>query len=344
MHKLNIEKRTELTHTSEAVFNVNMECARCKNSIEHDHIMCDGCKNKYHYDCCGQRETAWRNKSKEVKANWRCPQVCKGSTNTPDKEIAAVNFDSHTLRQILEKLSKLDTVADDIKDVKESIGFMSDKYDELLSEVQDIKKINEENKRDITRLRNENEHLYHLIKIANESVIELEQKLRSNQIEVHGIAYNEKENIKEIITTLARELRIPINQNDIVTVTRMIPNKKNTAAGHTGQKKPPPILVRFRDDTYTSAWLEKRKTGLNSSNIVGGSSLEQIYINENLCPRLKEIFWNARVQGKKLNYKFIWMKGGMIFMKRDEGSKPVRIKSVDDIPAVTLKEASPRDH
>lgn len=282
----------------------------------------------------------WRKKSNEAKSAWKCPHICKG-TGTPVSVTPTVGNDNplnnyssvdSSLKLILEKVSQLDTVVSEIKDLKVSVQFISDRYEEMTSEIKDVKCKNEENKREILRLRSDNEYLYRQLKLVNESTLSLEQKMRANCIEVHGVEYNENENVAEVIESIGSALRLKTEKNNIIEVLRLVSNSKKKVTPN----KPPPILVRFKDQCFSKPWLQKRKTGLTSSNIVGGSSQENVYINENLCPQLKELFFNARIQGKKLKYDFVWVKDGKIYMRKNENTKVKCITSLDDIPTGPL--------
>lgn len=150
-------------------------CPQCKvhiNDTDTEFIVCESCKCKYHYSCSGQRLTTIQQKSGDAKARWRCAKcpkevIKKTNTSAPTTPDPLWESQSPVLRQILEKVNKIDAMAEDVKELKVSVQFMSERYDELLKEVQSLKKINEENKRDITRLKNENQHLYRLVKMAD---------------------------------------------------------------------------------------------------------------------------------------------------------------------------------
>lgn len=113
-----------------------------------------------------------------------------------------------------------------------------------------------------------------------------------------------------------------------------IPNKATNP-------RPPAIVVQFRNVNISGQWKEKKKTGLISNNIVGGTNTDNIYINENLCPALKELYWNARVRGKRCNYKFVWVKNGQVFMRKSEGAAVLMVNGLDDLPRMEELEKAP---
>lgn len=103
------------------------------------------------------------------------------------------------------------------------------------------------------------------------------------------------------------------------------------------KNRPPAILVRFTNSTKAEAWLAKRNTGLTSHNIIGkeGSLTSKIFINENLTLTNRELHWNARVCAKKLNFKYVWVKNGRIYMRKEENSTVIPIKKLEDLPKMT---------
>jgi len=46
---------------------------------------------------------------------------------------------------------------------------------------------------------------------------------------------------------------------------------------------------------------------------------DQIYINENLNPAMKQLFYQANKKRRKLDWKYIWTKNGTIYAKKMRG-------------------------
>jgi hypothetical protein len=71
-------------------------------------------------------------------------------------------------------------------------------------------------------------------------------------------------------------------------------------------------------------------------NIVG--EMQPVYIAESLTPRARRLHYLARDLRKNYNFKYCWTWQGKVFVKQEDGSKPIWIKSEHQIE--TLKAAS----
>ena len=65
------------------------------------------------------------------------------------------------------------------------------------------------------------------------------------------------------------------------------------------------------------------KKGIKDVKLKGST----VYLNEQLSPNNRKIFGLASINKRELNYKFVWMKNGNVFLKKDENS--MVIKCVD---------------
>lgn len=317
-----------------------MNCDRCGDSGT-DFAHCEGCKRNFHFECAGTKETTYRKKNKEARAAWRCitckPNRSGNSTASPvsERDMASVNSDmnSATLKNILDKLSKLDEldkISSQVNDLSKSVTFMSDQYDKLFVELADYKKMCVENSKEILLLKNENQYLNHEMKKMQTNIRKMEQNALSDSVEIFGVKQLENENVKHIVMKIGHELRLPCADNEIVLASRRPQSKIGSRSGNT--TKPPAIVVKFNNTSVREKWLEKKRSGLNSNNIVGGVSGDPIFINENLCPAVRELFWNARVRAKKCNIKYVWVKNGVVFMRKTDGEAAKSIQGLDDLP------------
>jgi len=58
---------------------------------------------------------------------------------------------------------------------------------------------------------------------------------------------------------------------------------------------------------------------------------QQIYINESFTAFSRKLFWESRMKGKELGYRFIWISHGRIFCKKDEQGKKIQVKCFEDL-------------
>ena len=58
---------------------------------------------------------------------------------------------------------------------------------------------------------------------------------------------------------------------------------------------------------------------------------QKVFINENLSRETKILFRKANDIKKKLSWKFIWSNYGIIFLRKNEDSKVVRVTTESDL-------------
>lgn len=57
-----------------------------------------------------------------------------------------------------------------------------------------------------------------------------------------------------------------------------------------------------------------------------------VYINESLTVYRKRVFGAAKDIKKNKGYKYLWLRGGKILIRKDEGSPAILLKTLEDVP------------
>ena len=143
------------------------------------------------------------------------------------------------------------------------------------------------------------------------------------QLEIAGIPFTEGENTNAIVTEVAELLDVKITDKDISTSHRLRSRNDN---------RPPPIIARFISRDVRNELYSKRKLtqGINLDQL-SVKGISELYINENLTPFRKRLFWKAKQDAIKANYKFFWTVNGNIFVRKTENSKPLLITTEQDL-------------
>ena len=68
-----------------------------------------------------------------------------------------------------------------------------------------------------------------------------------------------------------------------------------------------------------------------TTNNLGLSEANNIYISESLTASNRQLFNEALKVKKDLHYKFIWSSNGRVFMRATEDSPPILISCSDDL-------------
>ena len=88
--------------------------------------------------------------------------------------------------------------------------------------------------------------------------------------------------------------------------------------------------VQKRMDVFTN---RRKFAGKNFSDI--GIETEKIYINENLTPTTRSLFYHANTLKKTHKWKYIWTRNGNIKLRKYDHTQIVTIKNISDLDKIT---------
>ena len=129
----------------------------------------------------------------------------------------------------------------EIVQIKESQSFLSEKYDCLNEDYNKLKKINAEQKAEITALKSESSDLKNTRIKEIEKIHNLEQYGRRQNLEIAGVLVQDGEDTNAVVMKVAKLLDVDILPSHISTSHRL-PKK----IGQNGNViRTPPIIVRF---------------------------------------------------------------------------------------------------
>lgn len=78
---------------------------------------------------------------------------------------------------------------------------------------------------------------------------------------------------------------------------------------------------------YESIIHKAKQKNLLLENIGFTGNTSRVYVNQELTPRMRDIFFQARLAQKKYNWKFVWQKGGRIYLRKTEGGDAISLTS-----------------
>lgn len=142
----------------------------------------------------------------------------------------------------------------------------------------------------------------------------LEQNEKSCYVEISGVQKEKEENVENVVHDIASALHIDLNLLDIENAYRKPSN-------HNLDK--PLIIVEFASRRKRDEFFKKRGK-IEYKN-------HRIHINESLTAYNRKLFWESRMKGKELGYRFIWTSHGRIFCKKDEQGKKIQVKCFEDL-------------
>ena len=99
----------------------------------------------------------------------------------------------------------------------------------------------------------------------------------------------------------------------------------------------PDILVKFlskrkRNELLRASKVKSKKTKLTTSDIGFPGECKNIYIDENLTSYRSFLFRSARRSKEVNHYKYVWIRNGNVYMRKDENNPVLLIKSPECIP------------
>ena len=204
-------------------------------------------------------------------------------------------------------------LSEEIKTLREDLSLQ---VKELNSAVELLKKQNTEKDR--------------VIEALTTQVNSLDQYGRNKNIEIANIEEKRGEDIEEIVLKLAEKLDVELAAHEIEGAHRLPTRNADKVS---------PIIVQFASRKKRDQFLDKKKTVISSNLLTGGTSVvgqRKIYINENLAPFYKELFWNTKQRAKDAAFKFVWIKRGRIFVKKNETEPVIHIRAFADLTKICV--------
>lgn len=326
--------------------DMSRKCSICADLLPNDgRIMtCVECKSSYHLGaaCSGISDSTFTTMGVAKRDKWRC-KACRPSgasvsavENTFLAQLAAVNEKLDILKSLKENVDSLlqlpakvdhllslkpvvDKLTDTVAAVQTSIEFFSEKYDSLLSQVVANDKVVKALESDVGSLRECVSDQAFTIQRLQTELNDMDQYSRLPNMEIRGLPFHANEDLRKVISDMAMKINLDeYNQTDVLSVHRL-PAKRD---------KTPDVIVRFASANIKEKWMAARGR-LRSLSRDG--VLPYLFFNDNLTRANRELFWMARAKGKEKMYKFVWVKNGKIFVRKNEGLSLVRIMCVSDL-------------
>lgn len=167
----------------------------------------------------------------------------------------------------------------------------------------------------------------HKINQLENKIISLEQQALQCNIELCNLPERRNENLLTIVECLGNAIKLPICKADIVAVHR-VPHavKENSRPKNIILK----LTTRVLRDNIISAY--RAIKGLDSTKFgISGSQVTTVYLNEHLSLNNKILFRQCRESAKKYEYKYVWVKHGIILVRKHDASPVIAIRSQQDI-------------
>lgn len=233
---------------------------------------------------------------------------------------------NRSIRGILDEEMK--SIREECKDIKESMEFMNGTFEMISKE----HKAAQEN---IKKLEVTNELMQSTILSLQSRVNQLEQNSRANNVEIQCLPENKSENLVTLIRKLGSIIACEVADEHITRITRIAKQKQDSL-------RPRSVVVEFRDlklrDAFLAASINFNKKNpsnkLNSAHLGLVGTKTPIFIAEHLSVANKELHAAARRTAKEKGFKFVWVRGGRIFLRKNEDTGYIIVKDLQTLAAI----------
>lgn len=296
-----------------------MDCEICAKSLptDGDYPTCGRCKTGMHSHCAGLQRSTWKGKSLKKRSEWECvkcrPPVGKSRTGSVDQDEEG-EVDEPTflaLKKLLETMFKKqeDAIIGRVNNIVTLVSKLEDTINKLIDRVQIVENNASELRKEIEDIRLD---------------LECEKQYgRSKNFIVTSIPFTANEDVPDKIIGLLKEMNIELKKEEI------------TAHRLPSPRSPAPIVVQCttratRDSVVRRSRKLKPTTSLISNNL----PQRAIFFNDHMTPYFSELMRRAKEAKDKCGFKYIWLNGNRIMMKKNNESKAIKIVRVQDIDKV----------
>ncbi|KAL0840797.1 hypothetical protein ABMA28_014608 [Loxostege sticticalis] len=159
----------------------------------------------------------------------------------------------------------------------------------------------------------------------------IENLSRSLNIEIQAVPENKNVNVFSLFKKLCEVVNVNIDDSAIHACRRI-------AKMNSSSTRPRNILVtlassRLRDLIISSVHRHNKKhrdAPLTAGHLgIDAGSACRIYVAEHLSPEMKTLHAESRKFAQNNNYKYVWVRFGKIFIRKDDTSTAMQIKNSD---------------
>lgn len=230
------------------------------------------------------------------------------------------------------QLALLNKLVEDVNEIKLQSLKIQKSNTEIEKSLETIKNNYEDMKAKLGKLEKERLECYNYIQKLQNRIEDLEFGSRSSCIELRNIPSKENETAEDIVKhviNVGKTLSLDINYSHIRDAYRLPakPGRNKTIVVDFST-----VLIKNKILISTRDFNKNKAPGLKlNSSLIGikGQPLP-IYVSEYLPGNGRKLFYRAREFANSNHYKFCWTSNQRIFLRKDEASKRIQIRSEED--------------
>lgn len=289
-------------------------------------ITCSDCNLTFHGGCVGMNKSEIDCVTAE-NLPWRCSRCSKNRRQSMRMDSAA-DEGNLTLQDIMDSINEVKNNQRSMeKDFNTSYESLQDQLKENTEALKIANLKNEEYLKLINELMAENNNLKKRVQELESKSDDLEQYSRVNSLEIHGIPHTANENVFTVVKQVGKALDLEITDTMVDACHRL--------GRSGGSSNPPGIIVKFVRRLDKEEMLRMRRVKRNLSTRHMGMTMDQpVFINESLTKKRRQLFNAARNAKKENKYKYLWVRNGNIFMRKDDGDKVIAVNYDTDFTKI----------
>ena len=147
-------------------------------------------------------------------------------------------------------------------------------------------------------------------------IARIEQSNRDHELVISGIPSNANDGPVHVIAKIAEAIKVPFTPSDVSSTIWL---KSSNAAFKT-------LIIRFTSTLIRDDWISKKriKKDLRAGEIIPTWPGTLVYINERSTVSERNTLKQAKKLAKEHNFKYVWMRRGITYIKKDDASKTAR--------------------
>lgn len=219
-----------------------------------------------------------------------------------------------------------------LREIKEQLGLITVKLNkaenkqkentERMKKIEEICELYAELKRDVNEVRIQNMELKEKVRKMEEHSRWQEKKKIKNNVEIFGIPERNNENIREIITNLAKTAKVDITERDVEECYRV-----KVKAGEGKQ-----IVIKFRRYEEKAKLIKAMKVKRpRLIDIKEHPENKLIFVNEMLTKEAKALLYQTKLEARNRKWFKVWVYAGDVFIQLEEKSQQIRLENFEQL-------------
>lgn len=263
------------------------------------------------------------------------PQQCKNCINRLElQELVQTEIKNAIEKSVKAALNtcfneSLKDIQLQLENFTKSINFINDQFEMFKTAVS-------KNSETVKKISNEHEVLQSQLNELSVRFSILEQTARESNIELNGLPENKTENLMNTTLQLGTVVGHPLMESDILHCHRVaqLNRDRNT-------ERPRSVVVKLKSTLCRDSLLAsinkynrskaKPSDKLNTGDLGIGGRKCPVFVQEHLTSANKKLHAEVRKKAKESNYKFVWVRNGRIFARKDESHPFILIRNQETL-------------